>query len=449
MTIMLNEQNYPQNENGKKRSVDDELNDLFGRLNATDEISDEVYNLLPQLFTDLVKLFIEKQEKETAVFCALTLLSGVLPNYKVVHDGIEHEPNLYGYVYGTAGVGKGVLRKCTALVEPIHREKTARARKAMLEFEAAINGKKRKKKNQILNDDTIEREEVPESESSSPLSIPPDELLIIPANNSKSNIYKLLNENDGRGIICETEASTLIAALKQDFGSFVDLLLAAYHHEPFRFSRKADRTIEIENPCLSILLSSTIQTVTQLFGNTENGLFSRFIFHRVYSTPEFKSPFGQSGQSTKTGILKLAETVKSLHDELLKFKGMPVYFRFTSKQEKLFAEMFQQNKDEYRELYGEHLYGVVHRYGLVFTRVAMILSILRTYQQQKSLKNLDNEVVCSDNDFKCSSLIVRALFNKAVTVYELLLQQQKAIMESIGSDSTKYSKELHTQELLL
>jgi len=84
-------------------------------------------------------------------------------------------------------------------------------------------------------------------------------MLYIPANNSKSGIYQLLEENDDKGIMFESEGDTLADAIKQDYGSFSDTLRKAFHHENLDlFRRGNEELIEINKPELSVVLSEEI-----------------------------------------------------------------------------------------------------------------------------------------------------------------------------------------------
>ena len=65
-------------------------------------------------------------------------------------------------------------------------------------------------------------------------------MLFIPANNSATGVFQLLSENDGSGLIFETEGDTLSHSFKSDYGNFSDGLRKASHHEPISFFRRKD-----------------------------------------------------------------------------------------------------------------------------------------------------------------------------------------------------------------
>src|SRR5690554_6717079 len=105
-------------------------------------------------------------------------------------------------------------------------------------------------------------------------------MLFIPANNSSTGAYQLLNDSDGKGLIFETEGDTLAKAFKSDYGDYSDGFRKAFHHETIAYYRRTDRElVEIDHPKLSTLLSGTPMQISALIPSAENGLFSRFMFY--------------------------------------------------------------------------------------------------------------------------------------------------------------------------
>ena len=106
---------------------------------------------------------------------------------------------------------------------------------------------------------------------------PIEKMLFLPANNSSSGMFQLLENNEGKGLIFETEADTLTGTFKQDYGDYSDGFRKAFQHETISYYRKTDSEyVEIKKPKLSTVLTGTPKQVFSLFPNAENGLFSRF-----------------------------------------------------------------------------------------------------------------------------------------------------------------------------
>src|SRR5690606_29575568 len=103
---------------------------------------------------------------------------------------------------------------------------------------------------------------------------------------------QLLAENDGRGLIFESEGDTLSTIFKSDFGNYSDAFRKAFHHETVSYYRRTDREyVDLLAPCLSTLLSGTPEQVHNLIPNAENGLFSRFLFYHLSFDPVWKDTF--------------------------------------------------------------------------------------------------------------------------------------------------------------
>ena len=65
--------------------------------------------------------------------------------------------------------------------------------------------------------------------------------------------------NDGKGIICETEADTMSGAKNRIRGDYLTILRAAFHHETVSSTRKTDNQYdEINDPCLAVALTGTL-----------------------------------------------------------------------------------------------------------------------------------------------------------------------------------------------
>ena len=90
-------------------------------------------------------------------------------------------------------------------------------------------------------------------------------MLIIPANSSASSFLNILNDNEGRGLLFETEGDTLSQTLRSDYGNYSDVLRKAFHHEQVNQSRRKDREfVDISEPCVSVALAGTPEQVAEV-----------------------------------------------------------------------------------------------------------------------------------------------------------------------------------------
>lgn len=100
--------------------------------------------------------------------------------------------------------GKGRLTLCRHLVQPIHD-----SLKQL--YAAEMEGYKR-----------LQNEYVQDKKNNEPPQEPPIKTLLIPANSSATSVYQVLNDNQGVGLMFETEGDTLANTFKSDYGNFSD-----------------------------------------------------------------------------------------------------------------------------------------------------------------------------------------------------------------------------------
>jgi hypothetical protein len=375
----------------------------------------EIYDNLPQLLQEGCNLLVEPIEKEVFLVGALGVLSGLLPNVTGYYGGNLDRPNLYVYLLGPYGQGKGGLRYAKFLGDPVHASLLQKAKELQKEHEAEMYVYQRKAK-EFTRSKKLQTEP-PEKPEPAPIL-----MHYIPANSSKSGLIQLVNENKGKGTIFETEGDSLADALKQDYGGFSDVLRKAFHFERLSFFRRTNNEhIEIDNPCVSVVLSSTFDQLFGLVPSPQNGLFSRFLYYIIKSDPAFMNVFDKRKKHYDRSFKKLGQQVFDIHAALSELKK-PIEFSLSPDQEATFLQVFQSNKDEVLEYIGDELNGTVNRLGVICFRLAMILAVLRTFEDGV----LEQEVECSQQDFDTALRIVEVLKLHALKVYHCFPKDAKA-----------------------
>lgn len=355
--------------------------------------SDQVYQNLPDILKTACEVLTEQNEREVFLAGALGIVSGILPNVRGFYDGNFVYPQLFVYVVGPYGTGKGGLKFAYKLGEQIHKKR----RELSAQLEAKYKQECREAKDN--------HEDEPEQ--------PGRKVLYMPANNSKSGLLDLMAENDGRGILFETEGDTLADALKTDYGGFSDLLRKVFHHERVSMNRRTSRELkEVENPALAVVLSSTPDQLQKLIPNVQNGLFSRFLYYRITPTPEFRNVFDTKKRAYPEHFDSLGQTFSAIND-YLNTLAEPIEFRLTERQQGQFLEIFQQWKNDISENISTDLDGTINRLGLICFRVAMVLTALRNFEQGDYSKTM----TCVDADFDNALTIVETLKRHAVSIY--------------------------------
>ena len=179
--------------------------------------SQDLRGKLPDLLDEIALNANSDEDADLLILGSIVSLSACLPHLSGVYGDRPVYPNLFLFITAPASAGKGRLTLCRRLIQPIQNqlkflydEDMTRYRKAKAEYE-------RKKKRD-------------------PSLLPPDEpkrrTLIIPANSSATMVYQILSENDGCGLMFETEGDTLANVFASDYGNYSDGFRKAFHHEP-------------------------------------------------------------------------------------------------------------------------------------------------------------------------------------------------------------------------
>ena len=247
-----------------------------------DSFAPTVYNALPDYLRRCCEPF-EGHEKAVMLLGTLAVLSGCFPAVGGTYNKRQHGLNLFIFLIAPAASGKGTLGWARRLAWPHHKALTDASKAARLEYDAELAAYKSAGKAKA-------------SLSAPPAAPPPYKMLYLPGNVTAAALTSALAENDGHGIMCETEADTLSGALGADFGNFSDVLRKAFHHEPVSILRKTDRQhLDLERPALSIALTGTPGQLPRLMPTAEDGLVSRFLFYTFEQAPTWQDVSPSAG----------------------------------------------------------------------------------------------------------------------------------------------------------
>ena len=386
-----------------KEPIDDE-----NYLLNTPTIPQSVYDNLPPILKQGAEAFKEARERDTFLTGALAVLSGCMPNVTGEYGGRTVYPSLFTFILAPAASGKGALQSSKELADKYHSEvlKNSLDQKKEYDNKMAVYKKAQRFKKK---DDTSE-EDIPEE--------PPFKVVFIPANASNSSLIQHLQKNEGRGIICETEADTMGQAFKNDWGSYSDLLRKAFHHEKISISRKTNSEyFEIDNPQLAVALSGTPKQVYNIISSAEDGLFSRFVFYVFKTDSKWidPSPYGDRVNLTDH-FAKLAIAVYEM--VLFLDKGKTVV-HLSREQWYRFNPIFEEYLSQISAFVSEDAQSIVKRLGLVLYRLCMIFTTIRKYQAQEQA----TDIQCLDQDFETALQLVEVYLKHNILMFENLPKQ--------------------------
>ncbi|MBP0902208.1 DUF3987 domain-containing protein [Mariniflexile gromovii] len=368
---------------------------------------EKVYESMPQFLQQVINPANSPEEKDILLLGALTAFSACFPKLFGVYDQRKVFSNLYLFVTAPASAGKGRLNQIKNLVEPVHKLKREQAKvlKQQFETETAVYNMNKGK------DENLEKP-----------SKPPERMLFIPANNSVTGVYQLISDNEGRGLIFETEGDTLAQAFKSDYGNYSDGFRKAFHHETICYYRRTDREyVDIDKPCLSTVLSGTPKQVATLIPNAENGLFSRFMFYYMNIKPTWKNVFQNNH---KLGLDDYYNQLGSEFLELYKtLKNNPeIEVRLKTAQQEQFNTFFESLQTKYINLQPEEYIATIRRLGLIAFRIMMLFTVFRIMEDG----DVNAVKECEDTDFANALTIISILVKHSSKVFNDLPIEQKS-----------------------
>jgi hypothetical protein len=367
-----------------------------------------VYNNIPTFLQQVVQPSSSNEERDILLLGALTAFSACFPKLFGVYDQRKVFSNLYLFVTAPASAGKGRLNQIKNLVNPVHKEKREQSKtlKQQHQVEMATYN---------MNKGKSETMEKP--------SKPPERMLFIPANNSVTGVYQLISDNEGRGLIFETEGDTLAQAFKSDYGNYSDGFRKAFHHETISYYRRTDREyVDIERPCLSTVLSGTPKQIQALVPSAENGLFSRFMFYYMNIKPTWKNVFQTD---TTNGLDEYYDQLGKEFFGLYKtLKNNPdIEVRLTTEQQQKFNVFFEKLQTKYLNLQPDDYIATVRRLGLIAFRIIMLFSVFRIMEDG----DVNQVRYCEDIDFDNTLEMISVLVKHSSKVFNDLPIEQKEV----------------------
>lgn len=396
-------------------------------LKATPTIPEELYLQMPDLLQHGAMAFTDERERDVFLTGALAILSGCLPGVKGVYAGNEVFPNVFSFAIAPAASGKGALKFAKMLADDYHSFVLKASREAEMQYNQELSEHKQRISSKKKGDTSTEE----------PPTKPTFKVVYIPANTSYAKILWHLEQNEGTGIICETEADTLGNVFKQEWGSYSDMLRKSFHHERLSSSRKGNNEFtEVNAPSLSIALSGTPNQVTGLIASSEDGLFSRFLFYAFKVEQRWKDV------SPNANNINLTEHFKVLSGRVFNM------VQFLQREEtiiELTTEQWQQLNqhcegwlNEVTMFTAEEAASIVKRLGLILYRMAMIFTSLRKFENGEAA----TRIVCTDEDFNTAMRLAEIYLHHSILMFNNLPKQSEATQFKTGDSKRKFFEAL-------
>ena len=279
----------------------------------------------PKILLLIMNYATSPTQRDVMLLGALTAIGASMERYvRCPYAGKLQSPCLQSFIVAPSASGKGILSLIRLLVEPIHdeiRQQVATEVKAYKKEKAAydVMGKERSK---------VEAPQMPKNR-----------MFLISGNNTGTGILQNIMDANGTGLICETEADTISAAIGSEYGHWSDTLRKAFDHDRLSYNRRTDQEYrEVKKSYLSVLLSGTPAQVKPLIPSTENGLFSRQLFYYMHGIWAWINQF-ESGEADLEAIFTDIGLEWKKQLDLMKTHGVHT-LRLTDEQKQEFNTLF-------------------------------------------------------------------------------------------------------------
>lgn len=402
-------------------SIESSFEDYEDCLKATPTIPQSVYDNLPPILFESCQVFPQERERDVYLTGALAIISGCLPNVSGLYSGSVIYPSLFSFILAPAASGKGALKFAKALADKYHDKTLALSLEDKKIYDEKLSAYKMLKGKGKL-------------EPGQELPMPPKfKVVYIPANTSNAKIMQHLDWNDGRGIICETEADTLGQTFKNEWGSYSDMLRKSFHHEKISKSIKTDgEYIEVNNPQLSVALSGTPKQVFNIIASAEDGLFSRFIFYVFKTDAVWLDP---SPKGNPVNLTDYFTTQSKLVLKLVEFyEREELILHLTEEQWARFNPIFSSFLEQINTFVSEDALSIVKRLGLILYRFCMIFTAIRKFVTNDYHK----ELYCSDIDFETALTLTKTYIQHSIIMFTNLPKQGEQGPFKSGENKKKF-----------
>ena len=322
---------------------------------------------LPAMIQPIMSLAQSDAERDMLLMSLLTASGSCMPNlyFRYGLTGKKYYPNLQCFIVGSAACGKGIANLALELVSKVH--------------EAAP--------------------------------------LVIAGDSSYPGFYKQLERQNGRGYIHESEGSVITDVWRTSVANYNTALRKAAEHEPITRNR-ANNSSCITCPQLSVLLTGTFSQYKALVPSIENGYFSRLLTLIVNDQQTFSSRYVEPASGSNGVITLAAEQLYDLCQAL--YKSRPMEFSLTAEQRARLGQHLETAYPALMQLLGVNFHSVVLRMAVHIERIAMILSALRTSEEQLKIKNYELRMECSDVDYQTAEMIGNKLILHMAAAYRMI-----------------------------
>lgn len=361
---------------------------------ASPTLPSEVYNLLPDFLKNISSFFSDGVEKDLVLLSSLGVISSAFPNTRGIYARSYKALNLFELFVAPASSGKGQMRWAEALGKGIDEYLRKK-----FKIEYAIFKKA--------------------DENSKPVP-PVEKKFFIGSDSSNIALASQMYRNENFGLMFDSEASSLAQMFKNDWSNSRNILLKSFENESQSINRKSwEECFTIPRCFLSLVLSTTPNQLPKIIGSIESGLYSRFLIYYFNGEVVWKDFFSTEGDCLEPVFEAAAAVLLKMYKA--NESGPVCTISLSEVHRNEIFKYFKGRLKEFHQEYDDQLLANVRRFCVMYYKIAMILTTIRTYQQ---VEILPEKLTINEDDHRAALLIVDTLLEHVKIVYETSMQDQ-------------------------
>lgn len=352
----------------------------------------------PEPIRTTLASFKDDRDRDVMLMGLLTVLGSTCARFlSFQYDKLRHT-NIHTVIFGRSGCGKGklsLLKHFVSWIDDIFdKENLAEQQRVKREMRAAKD-----------NDDPV------------PVEPAKTKCFTIPGDTYGAGLKELLRNNEGLGIIFETEAQTIVQRLKAGkVSDWSDTLRKTFDNEEVRSYRKTTHELTRSGETyLSMLVSGTPGQVRSMIDNSEDGLFSRVLFYYLDGKRQWRNVYEDKLCEADKRMRQLGQQWSQY---IQRTRGSKFTLTLTDGQNTRLNDVFSAMMEQSTE---EAMTPFIQRLAINAIKIMAILSFARRDNPMQMLvpgKEYDMSV--DEGDFEAVLAMVKPLYLHAVFFLDLI-----------------------------
>lgn len=370
------------------------------------KFSDDIYKKFPQILQDLC-FGIDGEKRDFLLMSILATCSiyfcEVKTNY---YEGTIIYPNIFFFGTSSQSSGKSIVRKAKILTRRLEREQRELYRQ----------------KKDLWR-------EIPEKQKKGKES-PKEVKWVIGGDGGRASLIKYLMNNNGKVLFWDTEAETLAANSKSDWGDMSMLIRSGIMNEPIDKNRAGEDSMYIECPKIAASTTGTLDQIMKVVGQNgiQNGTYARLLIYWWYNELTILE---DPHSNTDNSIFEYyGDKLYEFWDKNIHTRKDEIVFDYTDLQKRKFYEMITKIWYSAIANHGKMADTISKKFFNFSKKICMILTMLRMIEGKSKAEfnlfsmernnyerlEISDKIYPTDDDMYASIDMIRVLLTHSLTI---------------------------------